>query len=83
MARSRSSQPRTLAADLIIAAAGALWFTEPYANRIGRVTTEGELIELQLPTADAMPTNLAVGADGAIWFVETAASQIGRLVPVD
>ena len=32
---------------------GALWFTEPAANRIGRITTAGDITEFALPTADS------------------------------
>jgi virginiamycin B lyase len=60
---------------------GALWFTEPFGNRIGRVDTNGNVFELRLPTANAMPSGLAVGTDGALWFTENSANQIGRLVP--
>jgi virginiamycin B lyase len=60
---------------------GALWFTEPADNYIGRVSTNGDFIELRPPTANAMPTGIAVGTDGAIWFTERSASQIGRLLP--
>ena len=57
----------------------ALWFTENYGNKIGRITTSGQISEYPIPTANAAPNGLATGSDGALWFAETNANQIGRL----
>src|SRR5262249_27154344 len=48
----------------------ALWFTEDNANRIGRVSTDGQITELQVPTARAFPVGIIGGSDGNIWFTE-------------
>jgi virginiamycin B lyase len=53
---------------------GALWFTEPGAGRIGRITTAGAITEFPAPVA---PVALAPGSDGAIWF--SARNAIGRI----
>jgi hypothetical protein len=53
---------------------GALWFTEPGANRIGRITTSGVITEFPAP---AGPIALTPALDGAIWF--TARNLIGRI----
>jgi virginiamycin B lyase len=53
---------------------GALWFTEPEGNAIGRITTAGVITEY--PAAKE-PAFLAAGADGAVWF--TARKTIGRI----
>jgi virginiamycin B lyase len=58
---------------------GALWFTEPGADRIGRLTTSGQFSEFPIPTANADPEQITRGSDGALWFTETAANQIGRI----
>jgi streptogramin lyase len=34
---------------------GALWFTEPLVNKIGRITTAGAITEFPLPTANSTP----------------------------
>ncbi len=61
---------------------GALWFTEQGQDKIGRMTTDGEVTnEYRVPTAAAAPDRIAVGADGEIYFTELGASQIGRLDP--
>ncbi len=57
----------------------ALWFTENYANKIGRVSTSGTIGDYAVPTPGAAPNGIATGADGALWFAETDANQIGRV----
>jgi len=58
---------------------GALWFTEGFVNKIGRITTGGMVTEFTLPTArgNPNPRRIAAGPDGALWF--TGASTIGRI----
>jgi hypothetical protein len=58
---------------------GELWFTEPNANRIGRITTHGVVTEFSLPSANSNPLGITVGPDGGIWFTEQNAARIGRL----
>ena len=59
---------------------GALWFTQPNASTISRVTTAGSFSSpFATPTASSSPSAIAAGPDGALWFIETASSKIGRL----
>jgi hypothetical protein len=58
---------------------GALWFTDSYANAIGRITTSGEITEYPTPTADSTPYGITAGPDGALWFAENSANKIGRI----
>jgi hypothetical protein len=55
---------------------GALWFTEPYAGKIARVTTAGLITEFQVARGHAgepyleqsgVGQGLTVGAEGALW----------------
>jgi virginiamycin B lyase len=55
---------------------GALWFSE--TNRIGRMTTTGDIKNYPLPNG-IRPGRLVAGADGALWFVETNRSAIGHV----
>lgn len=58
---------------------GALWFTESAANKIGRISTGGQLTEFAIPTAASAPAGIVAGPDGALWFTETNANQVGRI----
>lgn len=58
---------------------GALWFTEIYANAIGRITTAGAITEYPVPTAHSGPWAIAAGSDGALWFTEYNSNLIGRI----
>lgn len=56
-----------------------LWFCEMGGNKIGRITTKGELTEFPLPTGESKPYCIVKGADGNMWFTEWGASKIGRI----
>jgi len=68
---------------------GALWFTESGpdnyngtpqgGNRIGRITTSGDITEYAVPTANSQPWGIATGSDGNIWFTENRFYKIGKL----
>ncbi len=59
---------------------GALWFTEQFGNKIGRITTAGVVTnEYVVPTSGAMPIGITAGPDGALWFTESAGNKIGRI----
>jgi streptogramin lyase len=49
---------------------GALWFTEMRGDRIGRITTGGEVSTYSLRTVEAGPTVIAAGPDSAFWSRE-------------
>ena len=57
---------------------GALWFTDT-SGYIGRVTTDGTLTELTVPTCGCSPVDITAGPDGALWFA--ADTKIGRVTP--
>jgi streptogramin lyase len=71
---------------------GNLWFTEPYGNRIGKITPAGALSEYSLPCTRVIPafpenlitsrpTGITAGPDGNLWFMESECDRIGRLTP--
>ena len=67
-------------ASIVIGADGALWFTS-LGDRIGRITTSGDITSFPVGGGDAWgPLALAPGADGNIWFT-TASNQVGRITP--
>jgi virginiamycin B lyase len=58
---------------------GALWFTEPADNRIGRITTAGTITEFPLPVPGGDPEAISVGPDSNLWFTAPGLNQIGRI----
>ena len=58
---------------------GALWFTQLHSDRIGRITTDGQVTEFPLPLSGAFPSALTTGPDGALWFTLNQAHAIGRI----
>jgi|ERR1035438_2646361 streptogramin lyase len=52
-----ASGPRGIAAG----PDGALWFTEAYGNKIGRITAAGAIVEYPLPTFNSVPEGLRRG----------------------
>lgn len=51
-----------------------LWFTEQFANRIGRMTTAGDFAF----QAGTRATDITVGPDRALWVTEAPGSTIAR-----
>jgi streptogramin lyase len=43
---------------------GAIWFTELFGNRIGRITTAGAITEFPVPTPDSGLYGMMTGPDG-------------------
>ena len=70
---------------------GAIWFTDDIQNKIGRITTDGEITEYAIPSGietqdlnyltytTSLPRGLVVGADNALWFTERLTHKIGRI----
>jgi len=58
-----------------------MWFTEPGAFKIGRITPIGSITEYQLHKAGSRPHGIAAGPDGSMWFTEPAGNRIGRITP--
>ena len=60
-----------------------MWFVEDLKNKIGRITPQGNITELQIPT-DLVPGqqnyhDMIMGPDGNVWFTEGLANKIGRI----
>ncbi len=61
---------------------GALWFTEYFGNKIGRITTDGDITEFPVAMVGselAQLNDITAGPDGALWFTEGYARKIGRI----
>jgi streptogramin lyase len=65
--------------EIVAGADGALWFTERAADKIGRITTDGQVTEYS-GMVGSQPSGIALGADGNVWFTEES-GRIGRITP--
>ncbi|HTZ88455.1 MAG TPA: hypothetical protein VMB05_17455 [Solirubrobacteraceae bacterium] len=61
---------------------GDLWFSDLGTNKIGRITTAGQVTEYGLGlTPNASLSDLTMGPDGNVWFTEREGHKIGRITP--
>jgi streptogramin lyase len=71
-------------APLIItsAADGNLWFTEPSANQVARITPSGVVTEFSAGISPgSSPRGITRGPDGNVWFTEFGGSRIAKISP--
>lgn len=57
----------------------ALWFTEYFGGRIGRITTDGQISEYVTSSRGTFPMHIVVGSDGDLWFTEVGGNALGRI----
>lgn len=78
IALDRDSFPERLA----VARDGAVWFTDPQADRIGRIFPGHAAADYYaVPSPKSGPAGIAAARDGSIWFTEHAANQVAIFVP--
>jgi streptogramin lyase len=62
---------------------GALWLTDPFHDKILRMTTAGVMTEYTLPgrllSERRAPNSITAGPDGALWFTQELFPGIGRI----
>lgn len=62
---------------------GSMWFLMSNANKVGRITTSGQIQEFALPPTDSSVEGPAkgidVGPDGAVWVTTEHGSNLTRL----
>ena len=76
--RVPAPDPRAFAPEITAGPDGALWFTESGGNKVGRITTSGELTEYPLETPDSLPGEI-VARHGALYFTEGNTNVISRM----
>jgi virginiamycin B lyase len=76
-----SAQPNSDLTEIARGPDGNLWFTEPDANRIGRITPSGVITEFSVPKPNSLPGAITAGRDGNLWFTEDQGQRIGRISP--
>ena len=64
---------------IVAGADGNVWFTQPQANKIARITPAGVVTEFSLANDGAQPTAIVNGPDESLWFTEAGAATIGRI----
>jgi virginiamycin B lyase len=65
-----------------VTADGDLWFTENFANKIGRMDSHGAMIgEYDIPTSASGARCITAMSDGRLFFTQYDAGQIGELIP--
>lgn len=61
---------------------GAIWFTEHAKVKLGRISSDGSIVEYAYPHAGAHPENIVAGPDGNLWFSQGGpAAGIARITP--
>lgn len=58
---------------------GALWFTGYSSNEIGRMTIEGVLTKIAVPTHASVPYHITSSPDGSLWFTEQKGNMVGQI----
>jgi virginiamycin B lyase len=61
-----------------VGADGTVWATLQSANMLVRITPDGTMTVLDVPTHASVPTDIAVAPDDTVWFLEFRANKIGR-----
>jgi virginiamycin B lyase len=63
---------------------GDLWFTENFANKIGRMAPDGTMIgEYDIPTPNSGARCITAMSDGRFFFTAWDAGLIGEVIPQD
>jgi virginiamycin B lyase len=65
--------------NITVGPEGALWFTDPGTNSIGRVSG-GQVTEYPIPGGEVGPTQI-VSFGGELWFTEETAIALGSVNP--
>jgi virginiamycin B lyase len=63
---------------IAVEAGGTVWTTIQGADKLGRISADGQVTALHPPTRNGGLGDVAVDRSGAVWFVEMRANKIGR-----
>src|SRR3989442_13161603 len=73
--RSLGASPFGVAVDT----QGTVWTTLQGVDKLARLTPNGQLTELDVPTRQSGLGDVIVDRTGAVWFIELRVNQIGPL----
>ncbi len=65
---------------MTLGADGNVWFTEPAASKIARITPDGAITEFSIPLI-GVPLGIATGSDKNLWVTMVKAHLIYRVTP--
>ncbi len=71
---SQGATPYGIAVDTT----GTVWTTLQGVDKLGRISADGQVTVLDVPTHNSGLGDIAVDRSGAVWFLELRANQIGR-----
>jgi virginiamycin B lyase len=71
---SLGATPYGIAVDI----GGTVWATLQGNDKLARISSDGQVIELDAPTHRSGLGDIAVDQSGAVWFLELRANKIGR-----
>jgi virginiamycin B lyase len=57
---------------------GNIWFTEFYADKVGRITPSGAITEFGLPSGNDVE-GIVASPDGNVWFTEPGANKVATM----
>lgn len=63
---------------IAVDAHGTVWTTLQEADKLGRISTDGQVSAFDVPTRNSGLGDIAVDQRGAVWFLELRANKIGR-----
>jgi virginiamycin B lyase len=66
---------------IAVGADGDLWFTENFANKIGRMAPDGTVVgEYDIPTPESGARCITAMSDGRLFFTQYDAGLIGEII---
>jgi virginiamycin B lyase len=63
---------------IAVDAQGTVWATLQSANKLVRISTNGDMAAFEVPTLHSGPGDVAVDAAGAVWVLELSANKVAR-----
>ena len=82
MTEHKVTTPNASLRSVAVGPDGDLWFTENFANKIGRMATDGTMLgEYYIPTPSSDARCIAAMSDGRFFFTQCGAGLIGEVIP--
>jgi virginiamycin B lyase len=76
--RHDAGSPGATPYGIAVDASGTVWATIQGTDKLARISTDGQVTALDVPTHSSGLGDIAVDQRGAVWFLELRANKIGR-----